>query len=129
MNMININFGLLFVRLGLGVCLLMHGIFKLTHGIDGVKSMLVARGIPDLVAYGAYVGEVLAPAMIIIGVFCRIGALLVIANVLMIIYVLHTPLGALTGVGGFELEIVYLYLSAAFCLVICGGGEFVLIRD
>jgi len=83
--MININFGLLFIRLGLGVCLLMHGIFKLTHGIDGVKSMLVARGIPDLVAYGAYVGEVLAPAMIIIGVFCRIGALLVIANVLMII--------------------------------------------
>ena len=58
MNMININFGLLFIRLGLGVCLLMHGIFKLTHGIDGVKSMLVARGIPDLVAYGAYVGEV-----------------------------------------------------------------------
>ena len=97
--MININFGLLFIRLGLGVCLLMHGIFKLTHGIDGVKSMLVARGIPDLVAYGAYVGEVLAPAMIIIGVFCRIGALLVIANVLMIIYVLHTPLSALTGVG------------------------------
>lgn len=47
MNMININFGLLFVRLGLGVCLLMHGIFKLTHGIDGVKSMLVARGIPS----------------------------------------------------------------------------------
>ena len=129
MNMININFGLLFIRLGLGVCLLMHGIFKLTHGIDGVKSMLAARGIPDLVAYGAYVGEVLAPAMIIIGVFCRIGALLVIANVLMIIYVLHTPLGALTGVGGFELEIVYLYLSAAICLVICGGGEFVLIRD
>ena len=102
--MININFGLLFIRLGLGVCLLMHGIFKLTHGIDGVKSMLVARGIPDLVAY-------------------------VIANVLMIIYVLHTPLSALTGVGGFELEIVYLYLSAAICLVICGGGEFVLIRD
>ena len=129
MNMININFGLLFIRLGLGVCLLMHGIFKLTHGIDGVKSMLVARGIPDLVAYGAYVGEVLAPAMIIIGVFCRIGALLVIANVLMIIYILHTPLGALTGVGGFELEIVYLYLSTAICLVICGGGEFVLIRD
>ena len=129
MNMININFGLLFIRLGLGVCLLMHGIFKLTHGIDGVKSMLVARGIPDLVAYGAYVGEVLAPAMIIIGVFCRIGALLVIANVLMIIYVLHIPLGALTGVGGFELEIVYLYLSTAICLVICGGGEFVLIRD
>ena len=127
--MININFGLLFIRLGLGVCLLMHGIFKLTHGIDGVKSMLVARGIPDLVAYGAYVGEVLAPAMIIIGVFCRIGALLVIANVLMIIYVLHIPLGALTGVGGFELEIVYLYLSTAICLVICGGGEFVLIRD
>ena len=127
--MININFGLLFIRLGLGVCLLMHGIFKLTHGIDGVKSMLVARGIPDLVAYGAYVGEVLAPAMIIIGVFCRIGALLVIANVLMIIYVLHTPLSALTGVGRFELEIVYLYLSAAICLVICGGGEFVLIRD
>lgn len=62
--MININFGLLFIRLGLGVCLLMHGIFKLTHGIDGVKSMLAARGIPDLVAYGAYVGEVLAPAMI-----------------------------------------------------------------
>ena len=129
MNMININFGLLFIRLGLGICLLMHGIAKISNGVDGIKAMIAARGIPDLVAYGVYLGEVVAPVMVILGIFCRIGALLIAGTCAMILYVIPASLGALTGLGGFEAEIVYLYLSSAICLIICGGGEFVLIRD
>ena len=64
------NFGLLILRLALGVCLFMHGVAKIMNGVSGVKSMLVAKNIPEFVAYGVYLGEIVAPVMIILGLFC-----------------------------------------------------------
>ena len=66
--------GILFARLGLGVCLFMHGFAKILHGIGGVKSILTKAGLPEIVAYGSYIGEVVAPIMIILGIFSRIVA-------------------------------------------------------
>jgi SRC kinase associated phosphoprotein 2 len=70
----NFDLGILFARLGLGVCLFMHGFAKILHGIGGVKSILTKAGLPEIVAYGSYIGEVVAPIMIILGIFSRIGA-------------------------------------------------------
>ena len=70
----NFDLGILFVRLGLGVCLFMHGFAKILHGVGGVKGILAKAGLPEIMAYSSYIGEVVARIMIILGIFSRIGA-------------------------------------------------------
>ena len=123
------NFGLLILRLALGVCLFMHGVAKIMNGISGVKSMLVAKNIPEFVAYGVYLGEIVAPVMIILGLFCRIGALLVLGLCGIILYVAYPDLTAMNSHGGFAAEILYLYIGISLCLLATGGGRFAIIKD
>ena len=123
------NFGLLVVRLVLGVCLFMHGVAKIMNGVGGVKGMLAAKGIPEFVAYGVYLGEIVAPVMIILGIFCRIGALLVLGLSGIILYVAYPDLTAMNSHGGFTAEILYLYIGISLCLLATGGGRFAIIKD
>lgn len=58
--MINHDFGKLILRVCVGGLMLFHGIFKLQYGIDGVTGLLESRGLPTFMAYGVYVGEILA---------------------------------------------------------------------
>ena len=83
----NIDLGLLIIRLILGISLLLYGIAKIRNGITGIEGMLSGAGIPSFVAYGVYIGEVLAPLMLIAGFRTRIGALLMILNFIVIIIV------------------------------------------
>ena len=127
----NFDLGILCARLGLGVCLFMHGFAKILHGIGGVKSILTKAGLPEIVAYGSYVGEVVAPIMIILGVFSRIAALLVIGTSLTIICA-HHRLGnllELTNVGGFKAEILYLYIALSLCIIFSGSGKYAFKKD
>lgn len=124
------SIGLLFLRVFLGICVLMHGIFKLNHGIAGVKSMLIANGLPQIMSYGVYIGEVLAPLMIIFGVFTRFAAFILFGTCCVIFYVANASAPfSLTSYGGFVAEIVYLYISGTICLMFCGGGKFSLTKD
>ncbi|ASM40743.1 DoxX family protein [Campylobacter sp. RM12327] len=124
------SIGLLFLRVFLGICVLMHGIFKLNNGIAGVKSMLVASGLPQIMSYGVYIGEVLAPLMIIFGVFTRFAAFILFGTCCVIFYVANASAPfALTSNGGFVAEILYLYIGCAICLIFCGGGKFSLTKD
>lgn len=128
----NFDLGILFARLGLGVCLFMHGFAKILHGIGGVKSILTKAGLPEIVAYGSYIGEVVAPLMIILGVFSRIGALLIIGTNLTIMYAYHDGLGnllELTNVGGFKAEILYLYIALSLCIIFNGSGKYAIRKD
>lgn len=127
----NFDLGILFARLGLGVCLFMHGFAKILHGIGGVKSILTKAGLPEVMAYGSYVGEVVAPIMIILGIFSRIGALLVIGTSLTIIYAYHGlgNLLELTNVGGFKAEILYLYIALSLCIIFNGSGKYAIRKD
>ena len=54
------DIGKLVLRIALGLLILLHGIFKLRHGIGGIEGMVAAHGLPGFVAYGVLVGEVLA---------------------------------------------------------------------
>ena len=66
--------GKLVLRLTLGVLLLLHGIAKITGGISDIEKMVEGVGLPSYFALGAYVGEVLAPILVIIGFYSRVGA-------------------------------------------------------
>ena len=127
----NFDLGILFATLGLGICLFMHGFTKILHGIGGLKSILTKAGLPEIVAYGSYVGEVVAPIMIILGVFSRIAALLVIGTSLTIMYAYHGlgNLLELTNVGGFKAEILYLYIALSLCIIFSGSGKYAVRKD
>ena len=78
----NESTGKLILRVTLGVLILLHGIRKLTGGIDWLDGMLANAGLPVFFKYGVYVGEVLAPLAVIAGCYSRIGAWLIAVNML-----------------------------------------------
>ena len=60
--------GKLTLRLTVGILILFHGIGKIMHpeSLDFIGSNLSNIGLPSVIAYGVYVGEVIAPLMIIL---------------------------------------------------------------
>ena len=117
--------GKLVLRLTLGILMLFHGIAKILHGIDPVQSMLVNHGLPGFLAYAVYLGEVVAPVMVIIGYHARVGAGLIMVNMVVAILLAHTgDLLTLTAHGGWRLELQGMYLFTAATLILTGPGRF-----
>ncbi|TLD83290.1 DoxX family protein [Helicobacter sp. MIT 11-5569] len=125
----NFDLGLLFARVGLGVCFIMHGFDKIFHGIEGVKATFANHGIPEFIAYFAYVGEFAAPLMLILGVFSRVAAILVLGTVAFILFVHFPNIFTLTEHGGFSNELVFLYSAISLCILCCGSGKYALKAD
>ena len=57
----NSDIAKLIVRLTCGALLFMHGSHSAVHGIDHIKSSVTANGLPEFIAYGNLIGEVVAP--------------------------------------------------------------------
>jgi len=127
----NVDLGLLFMRLGLGICLFMHGFGKILHGVGGVKSILVGAGLPGFLAYFAYLGEVLAPIMIAVGFYSRVGGVLVFGSSLVILYSFYglSNLLDITNVNGFKAELIYLYIAISLCVISSGSGKYAIKQD
>lgn len=120
----NADLGKLILRLTLGGLLLFHGISKLLNGVGYIEGMLTAHGIPAFFAYGVFIGELLAPLMVVLGYQTRIGALLIVFNMLVAIALVHThELMELGGNGGWALELQGLFLFGALALVFLGSGR------
>lgn len=121
----NTDLGKLILRLCVGGLILFHGIAKLMHGVGFIENMLSSHGLPAFLAYGVYVGEVIAPLMIILGYQTRIGALLIVINMLTAIVMVHLgQLLTLGGQGGWALELQGMYLFGALALVFLGPGRY-----
>lgn len=120
------DMGKLILRLALGVLILLHGIAKLRGGVGPVEGMLQAHGLPAVLAYGAYIGEVLAPLLVIAGFHARIGAVLIALHMLVAIALVH--LGQLTQLnqqgGGWAIELQAMFLASAVALALLGPGRY-----
>ena len=111
------DLGKLVLRLALGVLVLPHGVAKLRGGVDPIEGMLTAQGLPGVLAYGALLGEVLGPLMLIAGFYGRIGALLIAINMLFALGLAHVgQLGQLNDQGGWALELQGMFLFSAIAL-------------
>ena len=118
------NLGKLILRLTVGGLLLLHGVHKLLDGIDPIKHMLAAHGLPDVLAYGVYLGEVLGPLLIILGLFSRIGAILIVIDMIVAIFLARMgDLIALTGSGAYGLETETFFLFGAVAVFFLGAGS------
>lgn len=89
-----INFGLLFYRIALGASMFYHGYLKWLSGSEGlykVGAMLAPLGVSggyELLGTAAAIAEMLGGILIIIGLFTRIGALLLVGT-LAVATILH----------------------------------------
>ena len=119
------DLGKLILRVVLGVLILLHGIAKLRFGLDPIAGMLQAHGLPNYLAYGALVGEVLAPLLLILGWYGRIGAALIAVNMLFAFVLAHTgQLAQLNEQGGWALELQGMFLASSIALLLLGPGEY-----
>ncbi|HEY4541262.1 MAG TPA: DoxX family protein [Noviherbaspirillum sp.] len=119
------DLGKLILRLALGILILLHGIAKLTGGVGFIAGMLGKMGMPEALAYLVYVGEVLAPALLIIGLWTRPAALIVEINMVVAIWLVHMgELFQLTKTGGWALELQGIYLATALAIALLGAGRY-----
>jgi putative oxidoreductase len=119
------DLGKLILRVSLGVLILFHGIDKMLHGIGPIPGMVAATGLPGFLAYGVYVGEVVAPVMLVTGFHARIGAALIAVNMVIALLLVHTgDLLHLGTNGGWRLELQGMYLATALALAFLGPGRY-----
>jgi putative oxidoreductase len=119
----------LLLRVTVGVLLLMHGIYKLRHGLGPIPDLVVAHGLPKYVAYGVYIGELVAPLLLIIGFLARPAGFVVAVNMGFAIFLAHrADWRHFTAQGAWALELQALYLVAALAIALLGSGRYSLSR-
>jgi len=119
------NLGRLVLRLAVGGLLLFHGVAKLRHGVAWMAGPLGNFGLPAFLAYGAYLGEVVGPLLILAGWRARIGALLVMADLAMaVVLVQRSKLFAVSGTSGaWGIEIEAFFFLGALAVFLLGAGR------
>jgi putative oxidoreductase len=121
--------GKLLLRLVLGFGMLLHGIHKLGAGIDGIVGLVESKGLPGFVAYGVYLGEVVAPLLLIVGYVTRVAGLVLAFNMVVAIGLAHAgDVFAIGQHGGWKVELQMLYLVGGLSIALLGGGRYGLSR-
>ena len=125
----NEDLGKLVLRLTLGILMLLHGVGKLKSGVSFLEPMLQGAGLPSWVAFGAYIGEVVGPVMVILGLFTRTGAFFIFVNMIFAIGLVHqAELWTLGKEGGWALELQGMFLFTALALMLMNPGRFAVTR-
>lgn len=115
----------LLLRLALGSLILLHGIDKVLHGTALVSRSLAAAGWPSVLMYGVYVGEVVAPVLLILGIWSRMAAGAIAFNMLVAVALVHGgQLLALNRAGGWSLELQAMFFVTALGLCLLGAGRY-----
>src|SRR5690606_26408980 len=83
--------GKLLLRLALGVLVLLHGVAKIVSGPAFVVGLVEKIGLPGGFGYLVYVGEVIAPLLLIMGLWTRLAALVIAINMLVAVFLVHMP--------------------------------------
>ena len=119
------DLGKLVLRVALTIILLFHGYSKIVGGIGFVGDMLAKAGAPAALGYLVYIGEVVAPLMILLGVLTRPAALVVAVNMLVAVLLVHTSqFFTLNDTGGWALELQGMFFVAALVIALLGAGRY-----
>ena len=117
--------GKLLLRLTLGALMLLHGIGKLTGGIDFIVAAVAKAGLPPAFGYLVYVGEIVAPLLLILGAWTRAAAIVIAINMIVAVAMVHMgQIATLTPNGGWALELQAFYLATALAIALLGAGRY-----
>ena len=126
----SLSIGKLLLRVMVGGLLLFHGIDKLQHGIGFVEKLVAMQGLPSYVAYGVYVGEILAPILLLLGWHSRVWGAIIAFNMAVAIYLVHSKsLFTLGGYGAWVIESPLLFMLSALAIAFLGSGKYALKAD
>ena len=120
----NTELAKLLLRLSVGVLILFHGVHKIIHGVSGVKGMLSSAGLPEFLAYGVYIGEVVAPIFIILGLYARLASMVLGLNMIMAIFLAYGFSFSLARYGGLAMESPLLFFIMSVLIVLLGSGKY-----
>jgi putative oxidoreductase len=123
------DLGKLILRCSVAGLLLLHGISKLRTGNAFVEGQVSDAGLPLFVAYGAYVGEIIAPLLVIAGFLTRPAALIMAFDLVMAIALARSAdIAKLGGGGGWAIEVEMLFLAGGVAIACLGAGRLALGR-
>ena len=124
-----IDWGILILRLGIGIMFTAHGLQKAFGlfggpGIKGFSQMLSGLGFAPAIywAYLAAYTELLGGVFLIIGLYTRSSAAMLLVLIVIAAIKVHLAKGFFLSNGGFE----YPFVIAAACLslILLGPGQF-----
>lgn len=119
------DMGKLLLRMSVGGLMMFHGIHKLVHGHGFIVARLKAAALPVLLVAGVPIGEVVAPFLVVLGLFTRPAALVEAAVMVMAIWLVHTgDLSSINAQGGYALELQFLYLAGSLAIFFLGAGRY-----
>jgi putative oxidoreductase len=126
-----LDWGLLIIRLVVGLTLIGHGLQKLFgwfggHGLKGTAGWLESIGIKpgQLMAFLAGAGEVVGGLLFASGNLLWVGAALITLIMLVAIFTVHGKNGYWVTNGGMEYNVVL--IAVAIGVALTGPGTFVL---
>lgn len=117
------NWGLLLLRVAVGLVFAVHGAQKLLlFGIGGTAGFLGSLGIPlpEVAAIVVILVELVGGLALLIGLGTRYVAALLAVNMAVALFTVHLPNGFFVDGGGFEFVLVL--LAAALFFALHGGG-------
>lgn len=121
----NDDSGKLVLRATLAILVLFHGVSKLVGGVDPIMGMLSKAGMPGSIAFLVYVGEVIAPLMILFGIWTRLGAVIVAINMIVAVALAHgSQIFTLSKTGGWALELQGFFFFTALAVALLGAGRY-----
>lgn len=117
----------LLLRLTVGILVLFHGIFKIMNpgAIDFIGGLFNNFHLPAFLAYTVYIGEVVAPIMLIAGYRTKLAAGLISFTLLVAVILAHAgEIFSLGQTGGWAIELQAMFLFSALAIVGLGAGKY-----
>ncbi|SEP00675.1 putative oxidoreductase [Halogranum amylolyticum] len=122
------RWSLVFVRLALGIPMLISGVGKVlaigpkSMGIAGFAGFLASLGVPlpTIAAWGVGLLELVGGILLLVGLAVRVTSALVAINMLVATVLVHLPNGYPATSGGIELTLALTLVAVA--LVVSGPG-------
>lgn len=119
------DLGKLVVRAALSVLILFHGFAKISGGVGFITGLLAKVGLPPALGYLVLIGEVLAPALVLLGLWARAGAVVIAINMLVALLLVHTgDVFKLNETGGWAIELQVMFLASAVAVALLGAGRY-----
>jgi putative oxidoreductase len=123
------DLGKLILRVTVAVLLGLHGIAKLKGGIGFISGLLAQNGLPGFLAYGAYIAEIVAPILLILGILTRPAALIIVFQMMMAIFLARrADIFAISRGGGWAIELEMLFMLTSFAIFFFGSGRYSLAK-
>ncbi|KGQ69483.1 DoxX subfamily protein [Chelonobacter oris] len=115
------------LRIGFSGMFLLHGVHKIFAGTAFIQGKFVELDLPGFFAYAAYIGEVVAPILIILGIFTRLSAFIAVGTSLIVILLMHSgDFFTLSRVGAWSVEGIATFLFGFLAIMLLGSGKYAL---